>query len=462
MSFAKGGLLMPRFFRRSILAAAVALAGLCAGSPSASAAVGIEITSSSIPRGKPSFFTANFKLQGITKKDTSEAQKVLTTLLTKHLQIQIDGHSENTSDDFAYIVPFATSFSQYEDGSYEDNENATSYSNYVGIVPSDAEIEAQETSGSKEPLYRAEFNLTFQFSGATDATDSPAGLMGSGKSISIKVRYAEEPLKTFTINQSTAVANAAPAFALSKVHRGFTFVSDSSASTIPTIDGTAAGTAIKPERVNVFAIKNTASSQTIAGKIYNQDASAETDFDCALTFSGGTSCQVTCGNQANVYVNKGDMPAGWLQKSVAYGKSADFSKDMEVGAVYGVFATYEPDGIIWRSGEESGNCKAVTITENKTMIEMATGKSSVLGNPDCFVATAAYGSAMHPHLHELRWFRDRVLMTFPAGRAFVGWYYEHGPKAAALIEGNPTAKAITRIALWPLVTFAALLHSFSE
>lgn len=422
--------------------------------------VGIEVTSSAIPRGTPTFFTATFKLQGITKKDTDEVNKQVLALLTKHVQIQIDGHSENTSDDFAYIVPFSLSFADYENGDYEDAPFATSYSNYSGIVPSDAEIELQEGSDSENPLYRTEFTLTFQYSGAADGTDSPKKLMGTGNTITIKVRYDEETAKSFTITQSTAVANAAPAFALGKIHRGFTFTSDASASTIPTVDGTEAGTAIKPERVNIFAIKSNGGSQTIAGKIYNKDASAETDFDCQMSFSGET-CQVTCGDQANVYVNKSELGSDWLQKTISYGKAADFSKDLEVGAIYGVFASYEPDGIIWRTGEEGSNCKALTITENKTMIEIATGKSSILGNPDCFVATAAYGSTLHPHLDELRWFRDHILMDFAAGRQFVEWYYVHGPRGAAFIRERPLVRAVVRVALWPLVGVSRILHAAS-
>lgn len=438
------------------------------GEASGLADVTIDVPSSNIPRGTPSFFTASFKLQGISQKDYDDAQKNLQVLLEKHLQIQIDKHSENSDDDFAYILTFATSASatnarlgdpdQELQQDYQDHLVAR-YSNYVGAIPADAVIEKQDST-SKENLYRAEFTLTFLYRGSTDGADSPKGLMGTGSTIDIKVRYDEQSSKSFTINQSTAIANALPAFSLNKVHRGFVFRGDSSAATIPTIDGTEAGTPIKPDLVNIFAIKNTASTQTIPGKIYNKDPAQETAFDCTLTFTGDSSCQVTCSDQANVYVNKTDLPDTWLHKSQSYGKSSEFSKDLEVGAVYGVFATYEPDGIIWRSGEEASNCKAITIKENKTMIELETGKSSVLGNPDCFIATAAYGSVWHPHLNELRWFRDHILMGFSAGRAFVSWYYRHGPKAAAVIAQQPTLRTITQAALMPLVALAALSHHY--
>ncbi len=80
------------------------------------------------------------------------------------------------------------------------------------------------------------------------------------------------------------------------------------------------------------------------------------------------------------------------------------------------------------------------------------GSGSSLGA--CFVATAAYGSPMHPRVVELRRFRDRVLMQSPAGRAFVSFYYRHSPPVARYIADRPGARAVARIALWPVVMVA--------
>jgi CSLREA domain-containing protein len=73
------------------------------------------------------------------------------------------------------------------------------------------------------------------------------------------------------------------------------------------------------------------------------------------------------------------------------------------------------------------------------------------GGGGCFIATAAYGSYLHPQVQALRQFRDRVLMTNAIGRAFVSFYYRHSPPAARAIEQDPALKLAARAALTPVV-----------
>ncbi|UCG12841.1 MAG: hypothetical protein JSU72_20635, partial [Deltaproteobacteria bacterium] len=69
----------------------------------------------------------------------------------------------------------------------------------------------------------------------------------------------------------------------------------------------------------------------------------------------------------------------------------------------------------------------------------------------CFIATAAYGSAMAPHVEILRDFRDRFLITNSLGKAFVQFYYEHSPPLADLVARHDTLRAAVRWSLLPLV-----------
>lgn len=70
---------------------------------------------------------------------------------------------------------------------------------------------------------------------------------------------------------------------------------------------------------------------------------------------------------------------------------------------------------------------------------------------NCFIATAAFGSYMAPDVMILRVFRDRHLLTNPLGRAFVTFYYAVSPPIANIIAKHESLKAMTRIALWPVV-----------
>ncbi len=54
----------------------------------------------------------------------------------------------------------------------------------------------------------------------------------------------------------------------------------------------------------------------------------------------------------------------------------------------------------------------------------------------CFIATAAYGTALHEDINVLREFRDEYLVTNPAGRVFVKIYYTTSPPVAAMIRNN--------------------------
>jgi hypothetical protein len=75
---------------------------------------------------------------------------------------------------------------------------------------------------------------------------------------------------------------------------------------------------------------------------------------------------------------------------------------------------------------------------------------------DCFIATAAFGSSLHPYVATLREFRDRILLTSRPGAAFVDWYYRISPPIADTLQRSDSLKAGVRILLLPLIGLSFL------
>ena len=61
---------------------------------------------------------------------------------------------------------------------------------------------------------------------------------------------------------------------------------------------------------------------------------------------------------------------------------------------------------------------------------------------------------MASQVQSLRMFRDRTLLSVRPGRAFVSWYYEWSPGAAAWLRLHSFARKLTRAILWLPVAFA--------
>jgi hypothetical protein len=78
------------------------------------------------------------------------------------------------------------------------------------------------------------------------------------------------------------------------------------------------------------------------------------------------------------------------------------------------------------------------------------------GGGGCFVASAAYGSFLDGRVGTLRAFRDGLLTRGPVGRWLVKTYYGASPSAARWIRGHENIRALTRIALVPIVAIAGL------
>jgi uncharacterized delta-60 repeat protein len=79
----------------------------------------------------------------------------------------------------------------------------------------------------------------------------------------------------------------------------------------------------------------------------------------------------------------------------------------------------------------------------------------------CFIATAAYGSALQSHIDVLRLFRDTYLKDTIAGEQFIGIYYKFSPKVAEFIGNSAFLRAVARMILFPFVVFSYFMVAFS-
>ncbi|MBW2604980.1 MAG: fibronectin type III domain-containing protein [Deltaproteobacteria bacterium] len=81
------------------------------------------------------------------------------------------------------------------------------------------------------------------------------------------------------------------------------------------------------------------------------------------------------------------------------------------------------------------------------------------GGGGCFIATAAFGSIIEPHVKLLRQFRDRFLLPNTPGKTFVRLYYAYSPPIADFISAHESLRMIVRWSLFPLIGFSwMLLH----
>lgn len=107
----------------------------------------------------------------------------------------------------------------------------------------------------------------------------------------------------------------------------------------------------------------------------------------------------------------------------------------------------------WELSAKLGQSSRLAVADGgpKGGILATTRGPSGGGAGGCFVATAAYGSALHPKVAALREFRDRNLAASWPGAMLVAAYYEHSPPIADAISRSEPLRVATRWALWPVV-----------
>jgi hypothetical protein len=102
-------------------------------------------------------------------------------------------------------------------------------------------------------------------------------------------------------------------------------------------------------------------------------------------------------------------------------------------------------------------CPQTAADKNGNQGRLVEG-SCIEVNQGCFIATAAFGSELHPRVQSLRGFRDEILLKSELHDAFeklLYVYYKFSPPIAAAMEKYRGLKIFLRFTLvYPVVLFS--------
>lgn len=387
----------------------------------------------------------NFVIKTVDAKDivASDLKKTLFQRLAFKLPDVKDSNGESHAD---LRIKYA-----------EETTSETTLNNYSLSFETSPTQEAGDNS-----TYIITFAVKIYYNGTgPDEPDSIKTMYTAASNkfkvaVSWKDNASQTASQNVEVTQKTQVANEAPSLEEPvPIHLGAT-VSWTKADKIAYSTGDPAAPAGSIVYFIDGGLSNDAEiSYELAANNYDADISKETTTTCTLTINQ-TSC--TLCDTPNIYLDHGKIATEeWAKDGViSKGSDADTASTQSLvkGHRYAVFSNYLPDGLA-RSA-----CFVVTPTENMSLSELYGADEAKEQYPGCFIATAAYGTPFHKNLKTLRWFRNNYLLTNPAGRTFVHYYYRWSPDAAQFIGHHPVLKALVRGALWVPVKFIEGLQQF--
>ena len=166
--------------------------------------------------------------------------------------------------------------------------------------------------------------------------------------------------------------------------------------------------------------------------------------------AGVPSLTITVAKSANIQTAAFRKSSGTITEISANAGGSSYTDNAFSSADEVVLLIANTSGIY-----EGANANFSTdgLTPPATSMPVVSGSSSI--SQGCFIATAAYGSYLHPQVQQLRNFRDEYLITNAPGRAFVAFYYRTSPPVADFIARHAVLRGIARLALTPLVLTVA-------
>ncbi len=183
-----------------------------------------------------------------------------------------------------------------------------------------------------------------------------------------------------------------------------------------------------PTALMSYEDKNTGQTDTIYFMFHNSNEQNQTDDQDGILFS------VRCDNVAirNFYKNISESnEKNGIPECVMF----DMSNGMTGNEIV---AAYDTQASAWGVDTSTGGTPG-------------TGSSTSAGGGGCFIATAAYGTAMAEEVKYLCRFRDECLLPNPIGKDLVDFYYKHSPEIADIIRQDEDLKQAVRSGLKPVI-----------
>jgi len=376
----------------------------------------------------------NIYVQGFTSS---------TNFPTFHpLQASLAGNSDAF---LAKLNPSGTTllYSTYFGGSGRDSAVGTAdFSGFVWV--------AGETDSTNLPLVNA-FQPYFGNTDAFVAKVDPAGTtlfyssyLGGGDFDSLS-HIASDPDGTVWLAGLTFSQNFPTLNALQPANHGGiadAFLAHIAETSTPVSDSADLAVAMNSDHTTItngdaltFTMAVTNSGPAVAANVILSELIPAT-----LNFSSATASQGSCSGAPYVTCSLGSLNAG-ATSNVTIAATVPQSSGITLGGSLVITAdvlssTVDPD-----------------LSNNSSQATLAMSIKNTIGGGSggCFIATAAYGSYLDPHVEVLRDFRDRHLMSSTVGRRFVRLYYRYSPPVAAVIQRSGALRAITRWLLTPIV-----------